>query len=311
MKKIFLDTDIGTDPDDGLCLTYLLKQTACDLLGITTVGREATIRAKLAEVFTRHFGRTEIPIAAGADIPYFPTPYWWDHKIGQAPVLDEWPVETDYARGAALELMRRAIRANPGEVTLVAVGPLTNVGLLAAADPETASMVKELVLMGGFLPEEDGTGRCECNTMLDPVSAGAVYHRPWPELRVVSVDTTRATNITGEQIYDRLDRDDLAPLFGFAEVRQGRGNAKGIGGHDPLTAASIFAPELLPFQRGRVGITLSKCPPKKDESLEGDNITGWTTFTPEEGGPHGWARPGDWEAMKAAFHEHLFEVLSG
>ena len=307
-QKILLDTDIGTDPDDAHCLTYLRKQPACDLLGVTTVGRESGTRAKLAAIFTRHFGAASVPIAAGADRPYVPTRYWWDHQVGQAPVLDEWPVPTAYAPGKALELMRDVIRAHPGEVTLLAVGPLTNVGLLAAADPETASLVKELILMGGALPNPDGTGRTECNIMLDPVSAGAVFHHPWPRVRVVSLDTTRGKGITGEQMYSRLAREAFGPLLAFPEARQGRGQAKGIGGHDPLTAAVVFAPELLAFDHGRIGIRLSNHEPN-GTALPGDNITGWTTFVPAADGPHEWAVQQDADALTRAFHAHLFEVL--
>lgn len=209
-QKVLLDTDIGSDPDDSLCLTYLLKQSACDLLGITTVGPDSPTRAKLAAIFTRQLGAPDIPVAAGADAPYFPNQHWPGHQVWQAPVLDQFPVNTEYRRGQALGLMREIIRANPGEVSLVAVGPLTNVGLLAGADPETAAMVKEVVFMGGFFHYDPQAPRTECNIMLDPVSAGSVVHYPWPELRAVSLDITRGKGITMDQVNQHLDSDPFA-----------------------------------------------------------------------------------------------------
>ncbi|MFO7870350.1 MAG: nucleoside hydrolase [Kiritimatiellia bacterium] len=311
MKKVFLDTDIGTDPDDSLCLTYLLCQPRCNLLGITTVGRESGTRARLAGIFTRHFGAPAIPIAAGADQPFFSTPYWRGHELGQAGVLEKWPVETSFAPSMAVPLMREAIRAHPGEVSLVAVGPLTNVALLAVSDPETALMVKELVIMGGKYDQDPDSPQTECNTMLDPVSAGAVFQHRWPEVRVISLDTTGGKSITMAQMEENLDREKFAPLYAFAEARHGRGNAKGIGGHDPLTAATLFAPDLLTFKRGRTRIRLSDHDPARGTPLEGDSITGWTTFEPAEDGPHSVAAHEDADAARRAFHKHLFEVLCG
>ena len=78
MLKVLLDTDIGGDIDDAICLTYLLKEPQCDLIGITTVSGQSEIRAEIADAICKVAGKT-IPIVAGMDttlqpIPIYPTP---------------------------------------------------------------------------------------------------------------------------------------------------------------------------------------------------------------------------------------------
>src|SRR5687768_14905216 len=131
MIKVLLDTDIGTDVDDAVCLAYLLAHPQCDLLGITTVTGEADKRPALASVVCR---------AAGKDIPIYPG--FENPMVGelrqqiaqQAAVLPHWPHQSDFPQGQAIDFMRQTIRAHPSEVILLTVGPLTNAGQLFAAD---------------------------------------------------------------------------------------------------------------------------------------------------------------------------------
>ena len=144
--KVLLDTDIGSDIDDAVCLAYLLAQPDCELLGITTVSGEGQRRAMLASALSREAGR-DVPIYIGAEQPFLieqkqPT-------ARQADALGGWSHATDFPRGEAIEFMRQTIRAHPGEVTLLPIGPLTNVALLFAADPEIPSLLGGLMLMGG------------------------------------------------------------------------------------------------------------------------------------------------------------------
>ena len=88
MQKILLDTDIGGDIDDAICLAYLLKEPQCDLLGITTVCGEPEKRAAVADAICRAAGR-QVPIVAGLDttlqpVPLYPTPEG-------AGALEQWP----------------------------------------------------------------------------------------------------------------------------------------------------------------------------------------------------------------------------
>ena len=150
MTKILLDTDIGTDVDDAVALAYLLCHPDCELLGITTVTGEAEKRASLASLLCN---------AAGKDVPVYPGE---DHPMRgqqrqpiaqQATALSRWPHRSNFPEGQAVAFLAETIRAHPGEVTLVTIGPLTNIGMLFSAHPETAELLAGLVIMGGNFDE--------------------------------------------------------------------------------------------------------------------------------------------------------------
>jgi len=153
-EKILLDTDIGSDIDDAVCLAWLLANPACDLLGITTVTGEAELRASLASVLCRAAGR-EVPIFPGNETPVAVPQK--QPRASQAAALSKWPHDTGFPKGRAVEFLRETIRDNPGEVTLLTIGPLTNIGRLFEADPAIPGLLKRLVMMCGVF-ENFGTG---------------------------------------------------------------------------------------------------------------------------------------------------------
>lgn len=115
MEKILLDTDIGTDIDDAITMSYLLKQKRCELLGITVTGGETEKRAALASVMCRAAGRPDLPIYPGPDRPLLVRQK--ECFAPQAKILRDWEHQESFPRGEAIAFMRRTIRANPGEVT--------------------------------------------------------------------------------------------------------------------------------------------------------------------------------------------------
>jgi purine nucleosidase len=135
MLKVLLDTDIGTDVDDAVCLAYLLAHPECELLGITTVTGQAEQRAALASVVCQAAGK-DIPIFPGAEQPL--TGELRQPLAQQAPALARWPHQSEFPREQEVDFLRRTIRAHPNEVALVTIGPLTNIGALLRADPEVA-----------------------------------------------------------------------------------------------------------------------------------------------------------------------------
>ncbi len=145
--KVLLDTDIGTDIDDALALAYLLCQERCELLGVTTVTGEPRKRAEMVSALCRQAGRDDIPIHCGC--PEAMLIEMRQKVAEQAAALGDWPRRKDFPPGTAIEFLRRTIREHPGEITLLAIGPLTNVGVLFAADPQVPSLLAGLVLMCG------------------------------------------------------------------------------------------------------------------------------------------------------------------
>ena len=124
MEKVLFDTDIGTDIDDALALAYLLCQPECDLLGVTTVSGDVTARAKLVSAVCKRAGRN-LPIYPGCS-DCIATPQI-EPYVPQDQILSDFDHDTVFPQGEAIEFMRRTIRENPGEVTLIAVGPMTNI----------------------------------------------------------------------------------------------------------------------------------------------------------------------------------------
>lgn len=196
MEKILLDTDIGGDIDDAICLAYLLKEPRCDLLGITTVCGEPEKRAAVADAICRAAGR-RIPIVAGLDttlqpIPVYPTP-------DGAAALDRWPHDA-FAKGDAPAFLCQKIRENPHEVVLIAIGNLTNVATLFTDYPDSVGLLKGLFVMNGYFGAEPlPDPYYNWNAWADPLAAVSVFH---PEVcrfarGRVEVETERERDMGG------------------------------------------------------------------------------------------------------------------
>src|SRR5574342_1223201 len=111
--KILLDTDIGTDIDDAVCLAYLLANPQCELLGITTVTGEAERRAMMASALCKAAGK-KIPISPGAEQPLLVPQK--QTQAQQAVALGKWEHDKNFPRGQAVEFLRQSIRTHPGEI---------------------------------------------------------------------------------------------------------------------------------------------------------------------------------------------------
>ena len=250
LMKLLLDTDIGSDIDDAVCLAYLLARADCELLGITTVSGEPEHRAKMASAQCVAAGRN-VPIFPGAAEPLLVAPR--QPKAPQAEMLTRWAHETQFPRGEAVEFMRRTIRANPGEVTLFAIGPLTNVALLFATDPEIPALLKQFVIMGGDFrsPPENpwSNSRNEWNIYCDPHAAAMVFNSASP-IRAIGLEVTTQVWLDAGSVRERFAPHALLqPVLDFAEVwfRDAHGR---ITFHDPLAAVTLFDEAVCTFDRG-------------------------------------------------------------
>ncbi len=272
--KVLFDTDIGSDIDDALALAYLLREPRCELLGITTVTGEPARRAEMVSAVCRHAGRDDIPIHVGVSVPLLiPQP---QPRAPQAEALGNWPRNRFSNNPTAIEFLRQTIRAHPGEITLLAVGPLTNIGLLFAADPEISSLLQSLVLMGGrFFTAQGG----EWNAIGDPHATAIVYGggtQAWPPRHVsYGLDVTSRCVMPADECRRRFTASVLEPVRDFAEVwfrHQPR-----ITFHDPLAAVGIFDPDVCRYRQGRVVVSTTV------------PTAGWTVFQPVKNGepaPH-------------------------
>lgn len=297
---ILLDTDIGSDIDDAVALAYLLRQPECDLLGITTVSGEARQRARLADAVCQAAGRTDVPIHVGTEAPLLV--HQQQPRAPQAEALSggAWPHREFTPDQTAIHFLRRVIRERPGEITLLAIGPLTNLALLFARDPEIPSLLKELVIMGGWFFERP---QPEWNIRCDPHAAEMVFAAPVPRLRAVGIDVTQRCKMNADECRQRFTAagGPLAPVADFAEVWFR--HVSQITFHDPLAAAVLFEPSLCGWEEHHVDVELTS--PKR----LGQTFPEWHDRHNSEQGtarPHQLAATVDTEA----FFSHFFDVVS-
>jgi purine nucleosidase len=184
--KVVLDTDIGTDIDDAWALGYALKSPSFELLGVTVTDADTPQRARLACKLLHRLGRTDVPVAVGRKTPAVP-PDRVDYQFTWAEDFQTYkPVETP-----AVEFLADIIHRNPGQITLIAVGPLQNIGDLVRLHPDVIHLVKRVVLMSGSIGQNawSSTAVPEWNVKLAIPEAKAVYSADWP-LTTVPLDST-------------------------------------------------------------------------------------------------------------------------
>jgi inosine-uridine nucleoside N-ribohydrolase len=184
--KVILDTDIGTDIDDGWALGYALKSPAFELMGVTVTDADTAQRARLVCKLLHRLGRTDVPVAVGRRTPAVP-PDRIDYQFTWAEDFQAYqPVPTP-----AADFLADVIRRNPGQITLIAVGPLQNVGDLVKLHPDVVPLVKRVVLMSGSIGRNawSAAPMAEWNVKLAIPEAQAVYAAQWP-LTIVPLDST-------------------------------------------------------------------------------------------------------------------------
>jgi len=295
---VLFDTDIGSDIDDAVCLAYLLRQPGAELLGVTTVSGEPRVRAALADAVCRAAGRNDIPIHSGNDVGFLRGVV--QPNCPQAAILDRFPHRDPEAFEPyrAVAFLREEIRKRPGEITLLAVGPMTNLGLLFQLDPEVPRLLKRLVLMCGvFTNRLPGVGPREWNARCDPVATAIVYRAPVEDHLSIGLDVTCQCRMECADAISRFRSigGPLSVVAAATEVWSSR--AQRVTFHDPLAGAVIFEPDLCTCESGRV-----------DVELQSTRMEGMTHFEGRaERKPHRVATGVD----SGRFFEHYFAVTGG
>jgi purine nucleosidase len=290
-RKILLDTDIGSDIDDAVALAYLLRQPLCELLGITTVTGDANGRAALAAELCALAGRA-VPIYPGAE-----TPLAIAQRQTEAPqtrrLRGPRPV---FPQGDAVDFLRDTIRAHPGEITLLAIGPWTNVAALFRADPEVAQLLHSLVLMGGkYSAYPTPWGPTEWNAIVDPHAAALVFAADVPRLTAFGLDITWQVSMRPGEVAERFRGDPL-----LEKVLDWSGvwfeERELLHFHDPLAAVALWVPDVCTYKQGTVAVELQPGP-----------TMGVTHFTPDAPSEQKYADGVD----SRRFFDAYFSVFKG
>jgi inosine-uridine nucleoside N-ribohydrolase len=203
-KKIIFDTDPGSD--DALALMLALNSPELDVRAITVVPGNVTASQGLENALrmVSLANRCDIPVAAGAQHPLFQkliTAEFWHGKNGLANVeLPPSKCKVDSHFGP--DLIIQMVHAAPHEITLVPVGPLTNIALAVEKDPSIVLLVKEVILMGGSITGGNVNAAAEANIYNDPEAARIVFQAGWP-VTMVGLDVGDKT-LFSQKYLDQL-----------------------------------------------------------------------------------------------------------
>ncbi len=252
-RKILIDTDPGID--DAMAIFYALESPELDVVGITSVFGNAhtavcTANAlKLLEIAER----TDIPVARGVDRPMampYRGPVSFVHGTdGQGDVFLSPPVTKAQSIDAAHFIVRSVMNA-PGEITLVALGPLTNIALALLIEPSLASQLAEIVLMGGnAFCGGNASPAAEANILNDPEAADIVFGADCA-IVMAGLDVTEQTVMTSSDLaqlasFGNARARHLAAIVPFYEAFYlERLGLEGICVHDSTTISYLVAPQL-------------------------------------------------------------------
>lgn len=236
--RVVLDTDIGTDVDDALALAVLLGTTSVAIEGITTVYGNTVLRARLAQRYAALAGR-RLAVSAGEATTRSGREVWWaGHEGTLHERLEQEPVETE----PGVDVLLQAVREAPGEIDVIAIGPLTNIAAAIERDADFASQVRGLWMMGGRF---DGTDEAEHNIRSDVAAAEIVFASGAP-ITIAGLEVTRRISMDATH----LERIAAAGALGRAldaDIRQWWAfwNETWNVPHDPLTVLSLLRPDLV------------------------------------------------------------------
>jgi inosine-uridine nucleoside N-ribohydrolase len=251
-QRIIIDTDPGVD--DALAILLALRSPELKVEAITPVAGNVPLDYTLPNALrlVEIAGRPDIPVAAGASHPLVRNLITAAHVHGNNGLAGvEFPApKIKPVRESATEIIRRLVRSSPGEITIVAVGPLTNVALALRADPELAGMLRAIVIMGGSLSGGNATPAAEFNLYADPEAARIVFDAGVP-LTMVGLDVTRKVLFTPEHLKilqaGSTPWSQAAARIMAATIESlNRGPHPMLEAmHDPLTVANLIDPGIL------------------------------------------------------------------
>jgi inosine-uridine nucleoside N-ribohydrolase len=259
--RVIIDTDPGVD--DALALLLAMRSPELKIEGITPVAGNVPLDLTLSNALrmVEIAGRKDIPVAAGLPAPLLRRLVTAEYAHGEngldGAVFPE-PTLRPIAERAP-EFIRRVVRAHPGEVTLLTIGPLSNVAAALRSDPELAKMVRGITMMGGSLSGGNVTPAAEFNVYVDPEAARIVFQSGIP-ITMVGLDVTRKTMVSEEHV--RTLEAHSNPVSQAAakiarhllEHARKEGFIAGPNMHDPLAVSSFLDPSLVKLEKFYVDV---------------------------------------------------------
>jgi len=245
LQLAILDTDIGDDIDDAFALALALRSPELKILGITTAFGDTELRARLLDRYLNAVSRSDITVSAGV-----PTPH--DNVFTQAAYAQREPARN---HPDGVEFLLSQIHAHPGQITLIAIGPLNNIEAAIKRDPATFRKLKRVVMMGGSIYRgydgRNGERRppdAEWNINRDPAGAQALLASGVP-IFMMPLDSTQVHLETKEreQIFAHGSplTDQLTLLYHqWKAGTDGHPDAPTL--YDPVAVTYAIRPDLCP-----------------------------------------------------------------
>ena len=264
-RKILLDCDPGHD--DAVAMMLAWGNPSIELLGVTTVGGNQTLDkvTRNALSVATVVGMHDVPIAAGCRLPLVRPVEIAPDVHGDSGLdgveLPEPAVELDPRHGVDL-IIETIMNNEPGTVTLVPTGPLTNIAMAARKEPRIVERVQEVVLMGGGYHVGNWSPVAEFNIKVDPEAAHIVFNEKWP-IVMVGLDLTHqalATDEVAERIAAVPGSVSQFTLGLFTFFRKAYQDAQGFDFppvHDPCTLAYLIDPTIVETVKVPVDVELN------------------------------------------------------
>ncbi len=246
---IHLDTDIGDDIDDALALALLLQSSVLDLQGVSTVFGDTRRRAHLAAYLLKLYGRPDIPVAAGVGTPLQPRQR--PSGVPQAALLDEREARLNLPNLSPLSgpelLIQNALKYS-GQLTLICIGPMTNIAIALRQEPQLAKAIRQIIFMGGTV----GVPFAEWNMRSDVKAAQIVLKAGIPTT-MIGMNITLRCQLREEDVAVLRDApwpetQFLSHLIAVWQRHRPRWHPAMPYLHDPLTIIALCRPEFFRFK---------------------------------------------------------------
>jgi inosine-uridine nucleoside N-ribohydrolase len=250
--NVLIDTDIGDDIDDALALALALRSPEIELRGVTTVFGDTLKRAHLASHLLHVFGREDIPIAAGRQEPLQPR-----HRssgVPQAAILNKNEKFSIVNDCSGPELIVQTAMSYPGRLTILCLGPLTNVALALSIEPRLFMTIGSIIMMGGSssMPLPDWNVRSDARAAQMVLAAGV-------PVTLIGLNITKRCRLRMQDI-DTLHNAHspqvhlLSQLLAIWQRHHPRWHGKLPYLHDPLTVVALCSPKLFRFEEMTIRI---------------------------------------------------------
>ena len=259
-RRVIIDTDPGVDDAMAILLALNSPELKVEALTVVPGNVEAAQGLENALKLVSLAGRCDVLVAGGAQHPLnqkLITAQFWHGKNGPAGV--ELPAPTCKADPRfGPDLIIEMVHKYPHEITLIPVGPLTNIALAVSKDPGIVPLVKDIVIMGGSITGGNVNGAAEANVYNDPEAAQIVFNAGWT-VTMIGSDVGERTLMTRKyvtqlQANHAPESDFIAKLADFYLTRSEKSGYQGAAMYDPLAVGTVIDPTLVTLKSMHVDV---------------------------------------------------------